>query len=114
MSLANRIAVVTGGSRGIGAGIALELAKRGADVAVTYTSQKDKAEAVKDEIIALGRRSISIWADQSTLDVGQVVLKGLQEGFGIGSGTELDILVLNGGIAQPTPTLGWETEKFDL
>ncbi|KAI9668286.1 MAG: hypothetical protein M1821_001106 [Bathelium mastoideum] len=112
MSLINRYAVVTGGSRGIGAAIALELAKRGANVAVTYTSNKMQAESVRDQIVALGRRSIIIQADQGTLDVGEVVLKGLKDGFGIGSEKKLDILVINGGVTGPTPTLDWEIEKF--
>ncbi|KAF2237657.1 3-ketoacyl-acyl carrier protein reductase [Viridothelium virens] len=112
MSLNNKLAVVTGGSRGIGAAIALELAKRGADVLVTYTSNQSKAESVKDQITALGRRSAAIRADQSTIDVGKVVLKGLQESFGVGAERKLDILVINAGISSRTPTLDFELEKF--
>lgn len=112
MSLSGRLALVTGGSRGIGAGIALEFARRGADVAITYTNNQSQAESVKDQIIALGRRSLVIKADQSTLDVGEIVLKGLKEEFGLGTEKKLDILMLNGGITGATPTLDWEVEKF--
>ena len=113
MSLAGRLALVTGGSRGIGAGIAIELAKRGADVAITYVNNQSQAESVKDQIVASGRRSVVIKADQTTLDVGEVVLKGLQQEFSLGTERKLDILVLNGGISKPTPTLDWEVELFD-
>jgi NAD(P)-dependent dehydrogenase (short-subunit alcohol dehydrogenase family) len=61
--LAGRRALVTGASRGIGAGIALELASRGADVAITYLRSTDKAAAVIARIRAMGRRAVAIRAD---------------------------------------------------
>ena len=53
--LKNRIALVTGGSRGIGAAVAIALAKAGADVAVNYRERADAANAVSGEIIGMGR-----------------------------------------------------------
>lgn len=63
MDLAGRIALVTGGARGIGRAIALALAEAGADVAVNYREQTAAAEAVADAIRALGRRAIAVGAD---------------------------------------------------
>ncbi|WP_348538140.1 SDR family NAD(P)-dependent oxidoreductase [Nocardia cyriacigeorgica] len=59
------VALVTGGSRGIGAAIARELAAGGADVAVTYQHAEQQAKAVVAEIEALGRRAIAIQADSA-------------------------------------------------
>ena len=58
-----RVALVTGGSRGIGAAIALRLAQDGADVALTYQHNADRADAVVDQIKAVGRRALVIRAD---------------------------------------------------
>ncbi|WP_280480483.1 SDR family NAD(P)-dependent oxidoreductase, partial [Nocardia cyriacigeorgica] len=59
------VALVTGGSRGIGAAIARELAAGGADVAVTYQHAEQQAKAVVAEIEALGRRAIAMQADSA-------------------------------------------------
>ena len=64
-SLSGKTALVTGASRGIGRGIALSLAKVGADVAVNYHSNKEEAEKVVAEISQLGVKSFSIQADVS-------------------------------------------------
>ena len=62
-SLTGRTALVTGASRGIGKGIALQLARAGADVAVNFNTQKTAAENVALEIRSLGRKSIPIQAN---------------------------------------------------
>lgn len=70
----DRVALVTGASRGIGREIALALAKRGAHVAVNYATQAEGAEAVADEIRALGRKAIVVQADvSSSADVDRLV-----------------------------------------
>jgi 3-oxoacyl-[acyl-carrier protein] reductase len=66
MNLEGKVAIVTGGSRGIGAATALKLAALGADVAITYGKSKDAADAVSQQIIALGRKSLVMGADAAS------------------------------------------------
>ena len=63
--LAGKVALVTGGSRGIGAAIAKELADQGADVAISYAASADKAEAVANELKSKGVRAAAFKADQA-------------------------------------------------
>jgi len=93
MDLAGRIALVTGGARGIGRAIALALAEAGADVAVNYREQTAAAEAVADAIRALGRRAIAVGADVS--DGGSVteMVRAVEAELG-----PVDVLVNNAGI----------------
>lgn len=92
--LKGKAALVTGGSRGIGRAIALKLAQDGADVAITYVSSPDKAQAVVGELKKLGRRAVAIAADSADAKaVADAVTRAHRE-FG-----RLDILVNNAGIA---------------
>ncbi len=94
--LKNRVALVTGGSRGIGAGTALALARAGADVAVTFRERADAANAVCAEITGMGRKAIAIQADVSVAaDVKRMTAEVEAHLGGIG------ILVNNAGIARP-------------
>jgi 3-oxoacyl-[acyl-carrier protein] reductase len=94
--LKNRVALVTGASRGIGAGIALALARAGADVAVNYRENADAAAAVCREISGLGQKALAVQADVS---VAAEVLRMLSEVEArLGS---VDILVNNAGISRP-------------
>lgn len=63
--LTGKAALVTGGSRGIGAAIVRRLASDGADVAFSYVSSREKADALVAEVQALGRRAVAIRADQA-------------------------------------------------
>ena len=94
-SLASRVALVTGASRGIGEAIALALAGAGAAVAVNYKSRAADADAVRDRIRALGRRSIAIAADVSLAADVQRLVDEVRTGLG-----PIDILVNNAGIAR--------------
>ncbi|MFD0207291.1 MULTISPECIES: SDR family NAD(P)-dependent oxidoreductase [Saccharothrix] len=91
--LSGKVALVTGGSRGIGAAIVRKLASLGADVALTYASAKDRAEDVAAGVTALGRRGLTINADNA--DAGAVVGAVDRTVDELG---RLDILVNNAGI----------------
>jgi 3-oxoacyl-[acyl-carrier protein] reductase len=96
--LTNRVALVTGGSRGIGAGIAVAFARAGVDVAVNYRERADAAKAVCAEITAVGRKAIAIQADVSVAsDVSRMVAE-VERSLGV-----IDILVNNAAIARPRP-----------
>lgn len=96
--LKNRVALVTGGSRGIGAGIAVALATAGADVAVNYREQGAAAQSVCAEIAGLGRKAIAVQADVSRAQEVTRMVSELETSLG-----PIDILVNNAAIAQPRP-----------
>ncbi|MFI5507364.1 3-oxoacyl-ACP reductase family protein [Mycobacterium sp. NPDC051804] len=89
----SRVALVTGGSRGMGAAIALRLAEQGSDVAITYVSSKKGADEIVDQIRGLGRRGVAIKADSAAAE--EVVNAVEQTVAELGG---LDILVNNAGI----------------
>lgn len=98
--LDGKTALVTGGGRGIGRGIALEFAREGADVAVNYRRDQDAAAATVRDIQALGRRAIALQADVSQWDpVSAMVAKAVEFLGG------LDIAVANSGVASRFQTV---------
>ncbi|NEB36524.1 3-oxoacyl-ACP reductase family protein [Streptomyces sp. SID14515] len=106
--LAGKVALVTGGSRGIGAATALRLAEEGADVALTYVSAADKAQEVVKSIEALGRKGLAIQADSA--DPAAVVRSVERTAAELG---RLDILVNNAGIFPYGPIEGVTLEEID-
>ena len=94
-SLKGRVAIVTGGSRGIGKAIAIELAKNGANVAVTYNSNLAKAEETAAEIRALGVECLMMQGDVAKKDDAKRLIAATLEKFG-----QIDILVNNAGITR--------------
>jgi 3-oxoacyl-[acyl-carrier protein] reductase len=106
--LKGRIALVTGGSRGIGAAVALRLARDGADVAITYASSSEKARAVVDSITAEGRRAIAISADSADTAKVEDAIQETVKAFG-----RIDILVNNVGIFSVGPIGTLSVETFD-
>ncbi|MEV6474128.1 3-oxoacyl-ACP reductase family protein [Streptomyces sp. NPDC051657] len=106
--LAGKVALVTGGSRGIGAATALRLAEEGADVALTYVSAADRAQEVVKAIEALGRKGLAIRADSAdpAAVVGSVERTATELG-------RLDILVNNAGVFPYGPIEDVTLEEID-
>ncbi len=93
--LAGKVALVTGGSRGIGAASAVALAEQGADVAISYVAAASKAEAVVEQLQALGVKAVAFQADQADSDQVASLVNNVVAHFG-----KLDILVNNAGVFQ--------------
>jgi 3-oxoacyl-[acyl-carrier protein] reductase len=106
--LNNKVALVTGGSRGIGAGIAKRLAADGANVAITYTKGADAAQAVVKEIESTGRKAIAIQADAADAAAVKAAVEKTAATFG-----RLDVLVNNAGTAIPKTFEETTLEEMD-
>jgi 3-oxoacyl-[acyl-carrier protein] reductase len=105
--LAGKVAVVTGASKGIGAGIAEHLAAEGAAVVVNYASSKAGAVAVVDRIRQAGGKAVAVQADVSRPDDIRRLFAEAKEAFGT-----LDILVNNAGIYEFAPLEAINAEHF--
>ena len=108
MRLAGKRALVTGGSRSIGRGIAVGLAREGADVAVGYRSSREDAESAVRQIEATGRRAVAV---QGSTDSCSDVERFVAEAHDFLGG--LDILVNNAGVLKRTPLLEISEEEWD-
>jgi 3-oxoacyl-[acyl-carrier protein] reductase len=106
--LVGKVAVVTGGSRGIGAAIAARLAELGADVAITYHRSKERADEVVETIKSHGRRGAAIQADSAAADEVPAAVGRVAEEFG-----RLDVLVNNAGIFPFGPIDDVTLEEVD-
>lgn len=93
MNLEGKSAIVTGGSVGIGAAIALKLAACGANVALNYRKHKEEAEAILNQITGMGRKGLLVQADISNFKDAAKMVEATVEAFG-----RIDILVNNAGV----------------
>jgi 3-oxoacyl-[acyl-carrier protein] reductase len=109
LSLKDRVAVVTGASRGIGRAVALELARRGAAVVVNYLKSAEAAETLVNEIKAGGGQAVSFQGDVADFLVAQNLIKFAVETFG-----DLHILVNNAGITKDTLIMMMSESDWDV
>lgn len=108
LSLQNKRALVTGGSRGIGAGIVKRLAREGADVALTYVSKPEQAKETLKAAQAFGVKTLAIQADSGDV---KAVLAAVERAVSELGG--IDILVNSAGIAAMAPIDDYRLEDFD-
>jgi len=99
-SLQNKVALVTGSSRGIGASTVRFLAEAGANVVINYRNKASRAEKLADDLRLLGGEALVVGADLTDADSVQAMMRSIQQKFG-----QLDILVLNasGGMESGMP-----------
>lgn len=106
--LKDQIALVTGGSRGIGRAIALELGRLGATVVINYQSSADAANAVLEEIKASGGDGMTMQADVSDAEQVDALFKAVVQAYG-----KVDILVNNAGTTRDNVIMLLKPEDFD-
>jgi len=108
VNLNNKVALITGGSRGIGKEIALELARNGVNIGLTYVRGEDKAKEVVKEIETMGVKVLAIKANVSIEEEVAQMTKAMEESFGT-----IDILVNNAGITKDNLLIRMKEEDWD-
>jgi 3-oxoacyl-[acyl-carrier protein] reductase len=103
-----RVAIVTGGGRGIGRAVAMRLANEGADVAISYRSNDETAESAAEEVRAAGVRCEIFKGDVASAGDVEALIKGVTEAFG-----RIDILVNNAGLTRDNLMMRMKEEEFD-
>ena len=106
--LDNKTAIITGDTRGIGRGIAVEFAKQGANVAFTYSSSVDAANALETELNEIGIKAKGYQSNAAEFDTAQELAKEILKEFG-----SIDILVNNAGITKDNLLMRMGEEDFD-
>ena len=114
MNLSNKIALVTGASRGLGRNIALAMAARGADVILTYRERKADGEEVAAEIEALGRKAVALQLDVSSTAGFAAFADSVRAALASEWQREsFDFLVNNAGVESSAPFVEMSEENFD-
>lgn len=108
MSLNNKVALITGGSRGIGKEIALELAKNGVNIAITYANNLQKAKEVLDDIRSYEVKAVAIKANVSVEEDVLQMIKTIEDELGT-----IDILVNNAGVTKDNLIIRMKEEDWD-
>ncbi|HWL00411.1 MAG TPA: SDR family oxidoreductase [Parapedobacter sp.] len=104
MNTKTKIAVITGGSRGLGKNMALAIAKKGIDVVVTYNSSKEKADEVVSEIESLGQRAFAFQLDTRNVGTFDAFIAGVTDYLNEKTGSpNVDFLINNAGTALYAP-----------
>ncbi len=108
MLLKDKVALITGGSRGIGAAIVRKYAEQGATIAFTYHSSSDKANAIVEEVVAMGVQAKAYQSDASDYAQAEQLIKDVLADFG-----RIDILINNAGITRDNLMLRMSEEQWD-
>jgi len=106
--LKDKVAIITGGTRGIGKGIALKFAQNGANVAFTYVSSEEKAKEVEEELAALGIKAKGYKSNAAEMDSAVALVDEVLKDFGT-----IDIVVNNAGITKDGLLMRMSEENFD-
>ena len=104
----NKVALITGGTTGIGKEIALELAENGFNIAINYRSETDQMDALKQEIESKNVKCIFVKADVSNFEQSESMVKEVINEYG-----RIDVLVNNAGITQDGLIMRMKKESFD-
>jgi len=105
----DKIALVTGGTRGIGLAISMALAEEGANVALNYLNDTNSANSAVDQIRKLGRNAHSFQADTSNSNQVKKMIDDILDDFG-----RIDILINNAGVLRRTPFLDISEKEWDM
>ncbi|MEZ4982808.1 MAG: 3-oxoacyl-[acyl-carrier-protein] reductase [Saprospiraceae bacterium] len=106
--LEGKVALITGGSRGIGAAICKKFAEHGCDVAFTYLSSEAKANAIADELAKSGIKAKAYKSDASKFDQAEQLIADVLAEFG-----KIDVLINNAGVTRDTLMLRMSEEQWD-
>jgi 3-oxoacyl-[acyl-carrier protein] reductase len=106
--LKNKTALITGASRGIGKGIAIEFAKQGANIAFTFNASAEAAKELESELETYGVKAIGYQSNAAKFDAAQELVKSVLEDFG-----SIEVLINNAGITKDNLLIRISEEDFD-